>query len=646
MKKLTLSLSLLLFCGVANAKEVRVASPDGKIALVVSDEAGLHYRVQVDGRPVIINSALGLEFKDGTRLGAESLIASTQQRKHRGRWKNDFGKRGNVPDNWNQITVTLQEKGTSRQFRVVARAYNDGVAFRYDLPLASGLGQFVLTKELTEFRFADDYRSWLGNESDSAESQYPARKLSQIPATSGTRPFWGVLPLLVQSPTCSVAVSESDLMDWAGMFLSGTGSSAVTASLATRKDGDGLVASSVPRQSPWRVAMIGRKSADLINTDLIETLATPNRLGNTSWIKPGVSAWDAWWTGVNPHMPQFTGVGARGNTASHKEYIDLAAEMGWSYQLIDWYWYSGDPTKPLPHVNIPELVNYARGKGIKLFLWIHSNDLTREGFDKVFSQAENWGFAGVKVDFMSSDSQETVRWYAAVLEAAAKYKLMVDFHGAYKPTGLARTYPNYITQEGVLGNEYNKLGYLCTPEHTATLPFTRGLLGPSDFTPGGFINVPQTDFKVNYPAQVMGTRARQLAMTIIYQSPLLVMCDSPVNYRNQPGIEFLRALPTVWDETVVLGGKVGQYVALARRSGNRWYLAAMNGDTSSHVTVPLKFLGKGQWQIRSFADSASPSAPPSELVETIIVIKSGRDIDLNLAPAGGYAAILSPSSAK
>jgi len=628
---------------VANAAETRVASPDGKITCVVSTEAGLRYHVEVDGKTVIADSRLGLKFKNA-ELGDDPGVLSVRTQRHKGTWEDHFGKRRMVPDNWNQVWLTFQEKQTDRQFGLIVRAYNDGVAFRYDLPVTSGLGQFVLTKDLTEFCFPDDDRCWLGYESVCAESQYPPSQLSKIPATNRwrhDRPYWGVLPLVAQTPTCTVAVTESDLLDWGGMFLSGTGGTGVTASLASRSDGNGLVVSSVPSQSPWRVIMIGRKSADLLNSSLVATLATPSKLADVSWVKPGVSAWDPWWTGVNPNLPQFTGLDARGDTASDKEYIDFAAEMGWSYQVVDWRWYQDDLTQPLPHMNIPELVSYAGKKGIRLFLWMHSNDLTRAGFDKVFSTVANWGFAGVKVDFMNSDSQETVQWYVEALKAAAKYKLMVDFHGAYKATGLSRTYPNLITQEGVLGNEYNKLGNLCTPEHTATLPFTRGLLGPMDFTPGGFLNRSPSDFKVTYPAEVMGTRARQLAMTVIYQSPLLVMCDSPVNYRNQPGVEFLRALPTTWDETVILGGDVGQYVAIARRSGNRWYLTAMNGDTMSRTTVGLNFLKKGKWQLHSFSDSSEADAPATAISETTTAVNSKTLLPITLLPAGGYAAILS-----
>jgi alpha-glucosidase len=632
----------------AISAEQRLTSPDSKLAIIVSDTDGLHYRVEVDGKPVVADSQLGLEFQDGTKLGTAAVIIQTETASHDGVWENRFGQRGIVPDRWKERRLTLTEKAAKpRIFGLIVRAYDNGVAFRYDLPQVSGLGNFVLTRELTEFRFAGDYRCWFGEESPCAENQYPEGKLSKIPAVTSSKkragqPFLSVLPLLVEAPGCYVAVAESDLLDWAGLFLTGTGTPSMSASLATREDRNGLVASSVPRVSPWRVLMIGRQAGDLVNSDLIATLATPNKLGDVSWVKPGICAWDSWWTGVNPGLPQFTGIDARGDTASHKDYIDLAAEMGWPYQLVDWFWYRDDPTKPLPHVDLPEVFAHAKKRGVRLFVWMDSKDLRKVGLEKTFSAISAWRAAGVKVDFMDSDSQETVRWYADALEVAAKHKLMVDFHGAYKPTGLARTYPNFITQEGVLGNEYNKLnGNKCNPLHTVTLPFTRGLLGPMDFTPGGFLNRAPQDFRVTSPTQVMGTRSRQLSMTVVYLSPLLVLCDSPANYHNQPAVEFFRGLPTVWDETTVLDAEPGKTIAVARRSGDRWYLAAMNGDAAATLSVSLKFLGQGKWTLRSFADK--PGGAATDVVETTTLVDSTQTQTLTLSPAGGFVAVLTPN---
>ena len=665
-------LSVLTVCCVGlgtHAAEQRLISPDGKLAVIVSAESELRYRVEVDGQPLVKPSPLGLEFAGGVTLGLAAVIENAEATEHDGVWENRFGKRRTVRDRWKQLRLTLKEQGDSpRRFGLIVRAYDDGVAFRYELPETSGLGEFVLQRELTEFAFAGDWRCWAGEPSNCAENQYPERTLSTVPDRSPlpdgkSEPYRSTLPLLVQAPHCLAAVAESDLLDWAGMFLTGTRSPTIGVTLAPRNDGRGCVVSRTPRISPWRVLMIARTAGELVGSDLIANLATPCRLDDTSWIKPGLCAWDPWWTGLNPRLPQYKGLWSRGDTQAHKEYIDFAAEMGWTYQLLDWFWYENmssyeitlnlggrnperppvDFTKSVPHIDVPAVLAHAKQRGVRLIIWLHSYDLHRYGIERACRLLSGWGAAGMKIDFMNSDSQETVQWYEEVIATAARYKLLVDFHGAYKPTGLARTYPNYITQEGVLGNEYNKIDAgKCTPQHTVTLPFTRGLLGPMDFTPGGFLNVPVANFKIAEPAMVIGTRARQLAMPVVYESPLTVFCDSPANYRGQPGIEFYRGLPTVWDETVVPSAEVARHIVIARRSGNRWWLAAMNGDAPLELRVPLAFLGPGQWTLRSFADTADSAEKPTIVAETTRHVSATDTLDLHLAPAGGFAGVLVP----
>lgn len=643
--------------------ERRIGSPDGTISFIVTDEGGLRGRLEVDGKPVLAPSRLGLEFEGGYALGPAAVIVREDFSRHRGSWENPFGKRRVVPDRWNEMRLSLREGG--RDYGLVVRVFDDGAAFRYEIP---GSGEFVVVRERTEFSFAADGRSWLGEPSPCAESRYLEAPLSRIPSVFKDKdgregPYPGVLPLLVETPAALVAVAEADLLDWAGMFLAGTGRPAVAVALAPRADRRGCVVSRAPRVSPWRVLMVGRKAADLVSSDLVATLSSPSRIPDVSWIRPGACAWDAWWTGVNPHMPQYREVWSRGDTKSHMEYIDFASEMGWPYQLVDWFWYRNmssyevalnhgppDPGKPPvdfavsePHIDMPAILEHARKRGVRLFIWLHSDDLNRVGLEKTFALLSGWGAAGVKIDFMNSDAQETVAWYARVLEAAARHRLMVDFHGAYKATGLSRTWPNLVTQEGVLGNEYNKLDDRCTPLHTVTLPFTRGLLGPMDFTPGGFLNRPAASWRKTAPAEVMGTRARQLAMAVVYESPLTVFCDSPANYRGQPGIEFTRGLPTVWEETAVPSAEVARHVVVARRSGGRWWLAALNGEEGLALRVPLRFLGPGRWTLRGFAD-----VPGREdaVHETVRAVEAGEELELRLGPAGGFAGVLSPEGGR
>ena len=631
---------MLLATTLIFAAEHQVSSPDGTLVVTLDDAQGLTYRVAVDGKPLLVSSQLGLVFADGVEFGKSSQITADTRTQNDSTWMNPFGKRCIVPDRWREMRLTVAESG-GRSFAVIVRAYDDGVALRYDLPVASKLGTFTLTDERTEFVFAADHRSWSGDPSNCAECSYPERPLSKTPTHS-------VLPTLVETPVAYAAITESDLLDWAGMFVQASpGHPGIKVDLAPRRDKRGLVVATTPIVSPWRVVMIGRKAGDLLNSDLVATLATPNRIGNTTWIKPGITAWDPWWAKSGS---------TRGDTASDKPYIELAATMGWPYMLVDWGWTKNeDVTQWNDKVNIPELLAYAKERQVQLLLWMLSKELNKTGAERAFANAASWGVSGVKIDFMDSDSQEMVQWYVNTLATAAKHHLMVNFHGAYKPTGLARTYPNYITQEGVLGNEFNKINHDLTIRHTVTLPFTRGLLGPMDYTPGGFQNRTPAQWskdagsKAGSNCQVLGTRAHELALAIIYHSPLLCLCDSPTSYLGadlkspEPGLEFYRGLPTVWDDTVVIDAKVANHVVIARRSGKKWYLAAMNGNDALTLQVPLHFLESGSWTMRSWADTPESGDQPMRVAENSDTKTTKDVLTLHLsAGGGGFVAICTP----
>lgn len=600
-------------------------SPDRHLAVQV-DTAKLAYQVSLDGAEVLAASRLGLVFNDGCRLGEKPTLLSAKTSSKNEVWTDAFGPNRRVVDRWNQVQLEFTEQ--SRKYGVQIRAYNDGIAIRYELPV----GGYTAREDLTEFAYPTDSVAWGGQMHSSTEVNYPETRLNQLPQGNMC------LPVAVQSGKVYTVVAESNLLDWPGMFVRRSGQNKLQASLASTAVGSG------PRYSPWRVVMISNTAKGLVESNLIKNLAEPCRIADTSWIKPGISAWDPWWTGRNPNFPQFRGLDSRGDTKSHKQYIDLAAEMGWSYQLVDWNWYdmgSPDPEtaiKPLPLVNIPELLQYAKSKDVRLILWVHSKDVNRIGAEKLFSTYESWGVAGVKIDFMDNDGQEMVRWYEETLACAARHHLLVNFHGAYKPTGLARTYPNYITQEGVLGNEYNKLpGRLFTPEHMVTLPFTRGLLGPADVTPGAFLNKSVKDFHtMAIPAEAMGSCCRQLALTVTMFSPLLCMCDAPENYRGQPGIEFMRGLPTVWDETVVLQAEFGKSLVLARRKGQDWWIAAMNSTTARNYEIDLSSIAKGSYQLETFSDGEHPQ---DVRIETKVV-DAKTPLNVHLMEAGGFVARL------
>jgi alpha-glucosidase len=631
-----------------------VRSPDESIELEVSIGGPLAYSVRVNEQPLIVAAQLGLKLRDGTTFGRNVELVSATHQSQDSTWENPFGKRRIVRDQHNQLNLLLRERSAEgRTFSVVFRASNDGVAFRYELLSQPGMREFVLEQELTEFAFVDDYSCYAGEQEKGfvgpQEWEFARRRLSDIKPDS----IIG-LPVLVETPTAWVAVAEADLLDWAGLWLGGVelppkaeDSVAKTlfspiqhapvtliAKLAPRPDEKGLVTAKTPHRSPWRVLMIGRHPGRLIESELIRTLSTPSALKNSSWVKPGMIAWDHWWTGDTVM-----------DTATIKKYIQLAADMGWPYQLIDWGWYGesnkpeSDITKAVQSLDLEEVRRFAQEKGVRLWLWLHWNDVQRnDAYQKAFPLYQEWGIAGVKIDFMERDDQQMVLWYEKVTRAAADRQLMVNFHGAFKPSGFDRTFPNQITREGVLGNEYNKWSARVTPEHKLTLPFTRCLLGPADFTPGGFLNRQPAQFQSQKPTLVQGTRAAELALFVVYDSPLACACDHPDHYRNQPGADFLKIVPTVWDETRVLEGTVGEFLAMARQSGDDWFLGAVTNSKPRELGITLDFLPPGRWKMRLWKDAADADENASHLATEERSVRTGDAIMIRLAPAGGCVA--------
>jgi alpha-glucosidase len=443
-------------------------------------------------------------------------------------------------------------------------------------------------------------------------------------------------------------------LDWAGLWLGGIEPApkpeasaaetlfsqvqqspvALVAKLAPRLDENGLVTAKTPHRSPWRILMIGRQPGRLIESELVRNLSSPAELQDTSWIKPGAMAWDHWWSGDTVM-----------DTATIKQFIELAAQMGWPYQLIDWGWYGesnkpdADITKVVDTLDLTEVRRFAAEKGVRLWLWLHWSDVDRDdAYKKAFPLYREWGIAGVKIDFMDRDDQQMVEWYEKITRAAAEHQLMVNFHGAFKTSGFDRTFPNQITREGVLGNEYNKWSARVTPEHKVMLPFTRFLAGPADYTPGGFLNRQPAAFRSQKPTLVQGTRAGELALMVAYDSPLVCLCDHPDHYRDQPGADFLRIVPPVWDETRVLDGVVGEYLVIARQSGDEWFLGALTNSQPRELRLALDFLPPGRWNLRLWKDAADAQQNAEHLATEERTVRAGETVTLRLAPAGGCVA--------
>jgi alpha-glucosidase len=684
------------------SEPLTVKSPDGNIAISFQLKANpqpylsgerAYYRVSYKGRQVLDDSPLGLDFKGAKALDQDFAMVGSDLQSQESTWENPLGAKRVVPDHYNQLTVSLRERHAPfRRVDLIFRAYNEGVAFRYFLPKQEGLDPyFIISGENTGFYFnqnASAYALRLNSFNTPYEAHFDHVKLDEIKPESIVG-----LPLLVQLPQGPwVALLEADLTDYAGMYVGGVagapnalisrlapvpsydlfemgpyvdmvraeGDLGITGKLARQKlllsppgkgqqllppsgswaQGPGsedVVAGKTPKSTPWRVLLMNPRPGGLIETNyLILNLSHPNVLPDTSWIEPGKAAWD-WWSGRFARNVNFTpGM----NTATMEHYIDFAAEHHIEYMLIDGNWSPfNDITHSIPEIDMPAILDHARRKGVKVLLWMLWTAV-REQVDVAFPLYEKWGVAGVKIDFMDRDDQEMVNWYEETVRKAAEHHLVVDFHGAFKPTGLRRTYPNLLNREGVFGLEQNKAGYGETPEHDATLPFTRMLAGPMDYTPGSFHNATREQFKPQMiEPSSQGTRAHQLALYVVYEQPLAMLADYPEAYEGAAEFEFIEKVPTVWDDTKVLNGEPAKMVTIARQHGDTWYVGSITNWETRNFVLPLNFLGPGKYRAKIFADGPGADKVATSVSVSRRVVDSNTTLPIHLAPGGGWAAI-------
>lgn len=637
------SIKLLIFtflCSVSVlASDYNLSSPDGKIKVSVQVGNDLKYAVQFGSQKVIEPSGIAFTFEQAPPIGKNLLVTGTKQNSVDETWKPVLKRYENVRNHYNSLLIELkEEKFPQRILNLEFRAYNDGVAFRTLFPEQFTSHSYAMTDELTQFVFPENHTCWAvnyGSYTTSQEKEFFERKLHEI-----TPEMVIGLPMTVKiGDKCFAAITEADIENYAGMYLKtvqGQNGQYLRTALSPRKgqpETGTKVLFNTPHKSPWRVIMIGETPGKLVESEIVANLNDPCEIADPSWIKPGLSAWDHWWSGeVKMEQPVIY------------EYIDLAAKMGWPYMLIDWQWYGpfnqkdADIKKVAPQLNMPEILQYAKSKNVRCWLWLYNTDVDRGNFEEACALYEKWGIAGIKIDFMDSDDQEMVNWYHRVVKTAAKYHLMVDFHGAFKPDGWQRTYPNLVTREGVLGNEYNKWSLRITPEHLCTLPFTRMLAGPMDFTPGGFLNRNPDKFQNGTPANVLGTRAATLAEFVIFDSPYMVACDHPKNYYGQVGEEFLAKVQSVWDDTKVLNGAVSEYITMARRSGKTWFVGAMSNSLDRELEIKLDFLGEGSYKMTSFADTDKTKENAEIAEKKVTSVKKGDVVKIKMAPGGGFAA--------
>jgi alpha-glucosidase len=651
MLRLSLGAIAFLLASPAFAQPLVLNSPDGRVAAQVEIDAQGRptYALSFRGRQLIAPSPLGLAFERYETLSSGMAIQGSATRAGEDSYPL-IGKASSVRDRFNELTVRLAEAGgKGRKLDIVLRAYDDGFAFRYRVPGQPHLRQLRLAGEVTQFLFPADYACQglnIGKFTSSHEGEFDPIRAGQI-----RMHHLYDLPLVCETASGgpAMAFAESNIRNYSGLYLSGleAGGLGLQARLSPRLDDPAIAVAGwigdKEFETPWRVVMVGDGVADLAESTLVTSLAEPAR-GDFGWVKPGKYAWD-WWNG-----PTLGGKFAPMTDATVKSYIDFAAQSGLEYMLIDdgWYVNSGggatvlpgaNNLETIPQVDMPGLVKYAADRNVGLWLWVHWKMLDAN-MDQALPLYAKWGIKGIKVDFMDRDDQQIVDFYHRLLKATADSKLMLNFHGAFPPKGLTRTYPHYLTQEAVFGAEYNKWTKRVTARHNVNLALTRMLLGPMDYTPGGFRNTTPQSFvpEANTPL-VQTTRGQALAMYVIFESPFQGVSDSPDNYRGQSGFDFVQMVPAAWDETRAISAGLNEHVVLARRKGRDWYVGAMTNEEGRVVDIDLSFLGSGRWTATSWQDGASPM----DVVKASSAVQPSGTLQLRLAPSGGAVVKISPA---
>ncbi|MGB9611482.1 MAG: glycoside hydrolase family 97 catalytic domain-containing protein, partial [Bryobacteraceae bacterium] len=555
----TLSIAALMALPMLAQQSYSLRSPDGRIELRIRAGERLAWDVLVRGREVLKNSTASITV-DGTRLGAPFRVRSAKERSHDAVLEPQVRQKfARIREHYNELRLE-GEGGIAATFR----AYNEGAAYRLETSLPAETVR--VEKEEATFRFPQDMTVYYPAEESffsHNERSYTRHRLSGLKA--GTL---ASLPVVVDAGDVKVALAESDIEDYPGLWFRTTGSSALEAVFPPyplkeelQKDRDFRVVESAPyiaetrgsRAFPWRVLAIAEKDGDLITNALVWLLQKPTQIPDAGWIRPGKVAWD-WWNALNVYGVDFrSGV----NTATYKYFIDFAAKYGLEYIILDEGWYRlGNVLEVVSDVNMEEITSYARQKNVGVILWVVWKTLADQ-LQPALDQFARWGVKGIKVDFMQRDDQKLVRFYHDLAREAAKRKMLVDFHGVQRTAMMTRTWPNIISTEGVKGLEWSKWSREIEPPHTVMLPFTRMVLGPMDFTPGAMHNAARGNFAPIFQSPMSsGTRCHQLAMYVVYESPLQMLADSPSNYLREPEtMEFLAPVPSVWDDTVVLDAK-------------------------------------------------------------------------------------------
>jgi alpha-glucosidase len=636
-------LSGLLIQEAAAQSSYDLRSPDGRIELRIRTADRIRYDLILRGTAVLENATISLDVEHN-KLGIQPKVVDAKTHSTdqvvEPVVRQKFAK---IRDHYNELRLKMDGG-----YSVVFRAYNEGVAYRFETSLPKE--KVTVYGEESAFNFPANYVVYYPQEDSfysHNERKYLPQHLSEIAPE-----FIATLPAIVDvGQGAKLAIAESDLEDYPGLWLRGTGGSGLAATFppyplkevqTSDRDykpvetADYIAVTSGTRTFPWRVIGIADHDGDLLTNQIVYLLQRPSQFPDTSWIKPGKVAWD-WWNDWNIYGVDFK---AGINTKTYEYYVDFASKYGIPYIILDDGWYKlGNLLEVTPELNIVELVSYAKQKNVGIILWASWKTLDDQ-LVPALDQFEKWGVKGIKVDFMQRSDQIMIDYFYRVCREAAKRHMLVDFHGDQKPASMTRIWPNLINAEGVRGMEWSKWSRESEPEHNVTLPFTRMFLGPMDYTPGAMRNATKATFAaINSQPMAMGTRCHQLAMYVVYDAPLQMLSDSPSNYLREPEImEFLGPVPTEWDETKALDARIADYVVVARRNGKDWYIGAMNDWTPRSLDIDLSFLSDGNFTMDAYQDGANADRNASDYHKTTTQVGRSTKLKLQLASGGGWAA--------
>jgi len=646
MKKMKFILIMVIWSSAiaTKASNIEVFSPDKRIKVELFLKEKIYYSVLFDNERIVDASPLSMKI-DNYMIGSQPVLKNSDTKNVNEKIQTVYGSRKEIVDNYNEITLNL-----AGDYSVQFRAYNTGVAYRYVTNLKEK--SVKVYSEEVAFRFKFGISAWLYDEA-SYETNFKKETFDFFSENKLTdRKIF--LPAIVQaSPKVKILITEAGLYDYPSLFLhrgddfeeyllgqfekyaltTKTGGFS-NYSEVVDKEADYIAATEGIREYPWRLMMISDNDATFADCDLVYQLSKPCALKETDWIKPGKVSWE-WWADYVVEGKDFKG-GV--NTETYLYHVDFAAKYHLEYILIDWMWTDKhDLTLINPDVDLKKIIDYGKAKGVRVILWCPGHTLHKQ-LDKALNLFASYGAAGVKADFFGREDQTGIKMYEDIAKATAEYKMLIDFHGSAKPTGLSRTYPNVINYEAVAGNEWNKLSMdKCTTKHKVMLPFTRGAVGPMDFTPGGMRNVLTKHTRRFTLPEVHGTRANEMALYVLYNEPLKMLCDAPSVYEGEPEVTgFIAKIPTVWDETKVLEAKFGEYIVTARKTGNTWYVAGITDETSREINIDLSFLDEGNYTAEILRDGANSEHVGIDYKLEKKQLSGSSKLIIQMSTAGGF----------